>query len=346
MRVAFGAPPCLDRCLQGGSEIQEEAVVAPYDLRPLSLGEILDRVFTLYRNHFALFVGVMAIPAAVQIPTNMYSFGMWGKIMRMDAGHPPPFDPGMFAMIYLVVFPVIVVVVTLALGAIALAVSDVYLGRVATIRGSYHKALRRFWRLLGLLITIGFIVIGIAIVFSVAIALAAGVLAASGGLARMGTGGAIALVLLFVLVFLVASAVAIFFCMVFSLVIPALLLEDATIGGALRRSIELTRGRRWHIFMGVLLMVFISYAVVLIFQGPFLVGMFLFLLKGGPPLWLTLGTSLSAACGSAISSPLMMIALVLYYYDQRVRKEGFDLQHMIAQIENAPQPAPLGVIPS
>ena len=48
-------------------------MAAPYDLRPLSLGELLDRVFTLYRNHFALFVGVMAIPAAVQIPTNLYS---------------------------------------------------------------------------------------------------------------------------------------------------------------------------------------------------------------------------------------------------------------------------------
>jgi hypothetical protein len=315
-------------------------VAAPYDLRPLSLGEILDRVFTLYRNHFALFVGVMAIPAAVQIPTNIYSFGMWGKIVRMDLGHPPPFDPAFFAVLYLVIFPILLVVGTLGLAAIALAVSDVYLGRAATIRGSYQKALRRFWRLLGLLITLGFIGIGIAIVVSVGFALVAGVLAASGGFARMGTGGAIVLVLLLALLFLAALAAAIFLFMVFSLVIPALVLEDATVGGALRRSIELTRGRRWHIFMGVLLMIFVSYAVILIFQGPFLAGMFLFLLKGGPPTWLTLGTAISAACGSAISSPLMMIALVLYYYDQRVRKEGFDLQHMLAQIESAPQTAP------
>ena len=32
------------------------------DLRPLSLGELLDRTFTLYRNHFWLFVGIMAVP--------------------------------------------------------------------------------------------------------------------------------------------------------------------------------------------------------------------------------------------------------------------------------------------
>jgi hypothetical protein len=312
----------------------------------LSLGEILDRVFTLYRNHFALFVGVMAIPAAVQIPTNLYSFSIWGKMVRMGAGQAPPFDPGIFAMIYLVVFPVIVVVGTLGLGAISLAVSDVYLGRAATIRGSYQKVLRRFWRLLGLLITVGLILMGILIVFSLGIALLIGSLAASGVIAGSGTGAKIGLVLLFVGVFLAIMAATIFVCMIFSLVIPALMLEDASVGGALRRSIELTRGRRWHIFMGMLLMVFVSYAVVLIFQGPFLVAMVLFMLKGVTPVWLAFGTSISAACGSAISSPLMMIALVLYYYDQRVRKEGFDLQHMIAQIESAPPTAPPGFIPS
>jgi hypothetical protein len=330
----------------GSWKAQEDDLAAPYDLRPLSLGEILDRVFTLYRNHFALFAGVMAIPAAVQIPTNLYSFSIWGKMVRLEAGHAPPFDPGMFVMFYLVVLPVILVVGTLGLGAISLAVSDVYLGRVATIRGSYQKALRRFWRLLGLLIALGLILAGVGIVFAVGLSLLFGLFAATGMGANLGAGTGIAVILLFTSFVVVVAAAAIFVCMVFSLVIPALLLEDGSVGGALRRSIELTRGRRWHIFLGILLMVFVSYAVILIFQGPFLVAMGLFMLKGVPPMWLTLGTSISAACGSAVSSPLSMIALVLYYYDQRVRKEGFDLQHMLAQIESGRQPAPSGFVPS
>jgi hypothetical protein len=32
------------------------------DLRPLSLGEILDRTFSLYRQHFLLFLGLAGIP--------------------------------------------------------------------------------------------------------------------------------------------------------------------------------------------------------------------------------------------------------------------------------------------
>jgi hypothetical protein len=36
--------------------------MAALDLRPLSLGELLDRTFSLYRKHFFLFVGIAAIP--------------------------------------------------------------------------------------------------------------------------------------------------------------------------------------------------------------------------------------------------------------------------------------------
>ncbi len=41
------------------------------DLRPLSLGELLDRTFTFIKQHFWLFVGIMAIPAAFTIPAQI-----------------------------------------------------------------------------------------------------------------------------------------------------------------------------------------------------------------------------------------------------------------------------------
>src|SRR5450631_4658546 len=39
--------------------------MATLDLRPLSLGELLDRTFFLYRRHFLLFVGIAAIPYSI-----------------------------------------------------------------------------------------------------------------------------------------------------------------------------------------------------------------------------------------------------------------------------------------
>ena len=66
------------------------------DLRPLSLGELLDRTFRLYRNHFALFVGIMAIPAAFWLPLNVLVLTYQGSLVGRAAttpGRPPMVPP-------------------------------------------------------------------------------------------------------------------------------------------------------------------------------------------------------------------------------------------------------------
>ena len=45
--------------------------MADLDLRPLSLGEVLDRTFSLYRGHFSLFVGITAIPQLLILAYNL-----------------------------------------------------------------------------------------------------------------------------------------------------------------------------------------------------------------------------------------------------------------------------------
>jgi hypothetical protein len=48
-------------------------------------------------------------------------------------------------------------------------------------------------------------------------------------------------------------------------------------------------------------------------------------------------------------APISAIALVLFYYDQRIRKEGFDIEWMMQQAgltqttSNAPAPGILGI---
>ncbi len=42
------------------------------ELRPLSLGELLDRAFTLYRANFWVFAGIMAFPAALRVPVTFF----------------------------------------------------------------------------------------------------------------------------------------------------------------------------------------------------------------------------------------------------------------------------------
>ena len=45
--------------LSGGMSLMSGA------LRPLNTGELLDRTFSLYRNHYALFLGIVALPHLV-----------------------------------------------------------------------------------------------------------------------------------------------------------------------------------------------------------------------------------------------------------------------------------------
>ncbi|HZR66640.1 MAG TPA: hypothetical protein VFA85_15970 [Terriglobales bacterium] len=52
-----------------------------------------------------------------------------------------------------------------------------------------------------------------------------------------------------------------------------------------------------------------------------------------------------SAAGNLLSTslvgPLLTVAFTLIYYDERVRREGFDLQLMMSTLENpAPMPSP------
>jgi hypothetical protein len=86
-----------------------------------------------------------------------------------------------------------------------------------------------------------------------------------------------------------------------------------------------------------LLTVVLSYTAAIVFQGPFYLTIALMGIKGQLPAWLALAMSVSGVLGGALTGPLLMIVLVLCYYDLRIRKEGFDLQFMMTSL---PEPKP------
>ncbi len=55
-------------------------------LRPLSLGEILDRTAELYRNHFLLFAGISAIFAGAMLAIKMLHLGVLALHRLSHAG--------------------------------------------------------------------------------------------------------------------------------------------------------------------------------------------------------------------------------------------------------------------
>jgi hypothetical protein len=108
-----------------------------YEVRAMSLGELLDTGFRLLRDHFVLLLGISA--------------ALWIPLSLLQAAFPPPgrgqlpaFTPTLLlpALIYLLISPVVGVAITYALG-------EVYLGREATIGDAFRKGLAVLMPVLG-----------------------------------------------------------------------------------------------------------------------------------------------------------------------------------------------------
>lgn len=318
------------------------------ELRPLSLGELLDHTFRLYRNHFWLFVCIMAIPSAFMIPANVAVLSLQGSIATMTPGRPPTMPPiGTIAGIvigYLIFMAIFCVVYSAAIAAATCAVSDVYLGRPSTVRGAFARIQGKVGRLMGLILNIFIRIVG---VFIAVIGVAAGTIGAvsAGGFARGNTGLIILIVLLAVVAYIGGLVFWVYFTLRYAVSIPVLMIENLGVLATIRRSIFLTRGRRGHIFLALLVAAVIAYAGIAIFQGPFIVLTMVAAVHGHWPPWLAFASSAAGAIGSALTGPISMIAIVLLYYDARIRKEAFDLQFMMTSIDNS-APAVPGISPA
>jgi hypothetical protein len=177
-------------------------------------------------------------------------------------------------------------------------------------------------------------VFGVIVLMSVGFALLMPTMIGRGPLAGVAAG-------LMVLVLLPAIFVLFVWLMIrYSVSIPIMVLEDVSAGQAIRRSVQLIKGNYLRCFLLLLLTVIITYVSLMIFQGPFYIAMILAARHGQVAVWLLSLSSVSGALGGALSAPLIMIGLVLLYYDIRVRKEAFDLQLMMSLVDQAgAQPA-------
>ncbi len=304
------------------------------DLRPLSLGELLDRTFTLYRSHFWLFIGIMAVPQLLAIVLNvtleiLQQHGLVVSSGGIAGARGPEFT--MLAAVLVVVSWVLIILdgmlYALALGATTLAVSEVYLGRSVTIRDAYGNLRGRLWRLIRVAFSIFLRFFGLLVLAAVAMAILIPSLARS-----TGQSNPIVMGLFFLVLVVVAVALGVWVVLRYGVAIPALLLENLKARQAMKRSVSLTSGYRGRVFLTLLLMGIVTYAAVLLFQGPFLAA--IMMTKGGAAsLWLRSLAVTSGGIGGALTGPLAMIALSLLYYDVRVRKEAFDLQMMMAALQ-------------
>ncbi len=89
--------------------------MAPPTLRPLSVGEILDVSFTLYRRHFAPLAGVALVCSGVPVLLNMFIEASGGVLQNLP-----------LVLLYYIVFAALSAIAT---AATVFIVSESYLGR-------------------------------------------------------------------------------------------------------------------------------------------------------------------------------------------------------------------------
>ncbi|PYV16436.1 MAG: hypothetical protein DMG21_11775 [Acidobacteria bacterium] len=318
----------------------------------MSFGELLDRTFTNYRRHFWLFVGIMALPQALIITLSVISQGAQARLMPIQGGNGAALPGAGYFVAFIggsiVAMLAYFVLYSVALGATTFAVSEIHMGRPFTARAAYRRVRGCFWRLLDLIVTVGVRAILAFFLVGMGTFVPVGLMGAFAG----SLGGATAALLgIITLVGVLGGMVLVlWFFLRYGCSVPALLLENLKARAAIKRSVTLTKGNVGRVFLITVLMSLVSYAVALVLEGPFLVVFFWKTIKRHgqpPPFWITLGLNVSGGLGHALTGPLLMIGLVLLYYDIRVRKEGFDLQIMMTALDKeaplaaaAPAPRP------
>jgi hypothetical protein len=254
------------------------------ELRPLSLGEILDRTFTLYRRYFLVFIGISGIPELIVLAFTL---------IRLFTLGPATLRGGSVAINLVLMLLVLVANILAYLysqGGTILAVSDLYLGRPASIGGALRKVNGELGSLFGVVALNGLAIIGAALLL-----LIPGVYVAC----RL----------------LICVAVA--------------MIEGKGPRDSLSRSWDLTRDNAGRAFVILLLSVAITYAALLFFALPFAIPLALSIRNPAMLQFWTAMVQVGSTVATVLVRPILLIATSIFYYDLRVRKEAFDIQFMM-----------------
>lgn len=270
--------------------------MAAVELRPMTLGELLDRTFSVYKSRFGLFVGIMAVPQLFILALSVWS----SSLGPMGLGTHSVGASILFAAVTLLLGVATLVTYVLTYAATVFGLSEVYLDRPTSVGQAYARVGRKFGRILLLLIMVG--------------------------LAMM---GGFLLLILPGLWVLARTAVA----------VPAAVLEGLPARAALSRSVKLTQGHGGKILAAWLLFFVLSWVAALIFQYPFAIWQAASLKSGQLSYMATTLSHLSSFLVNVLIGPIATIAFTLIYYDLRIRKEAFDLQWMMTNLDQSGSPS-------
>lgn len=303
-------------------------------LKQMTLGEILDRTFQIYWGRFRVFVAISAMPAMLLTALQLADAYGWHLRTKFGPGLSNPFARGLWnALMALALYHVSIVLRSVFLPATLKQGSDCFFGERGSLKGALQFALARWGQ---------FLWIGVLLLFAVMIVPE---LIAAGLFLGMGTGmNAMGWLtedrnLPYVVLLVVPSftGIALFLWTIgwTAFAAPACAFEGVRGFKAMGRSWNLSGGGRWRVagawFLILILVTVVNWGVGMAARWCFAVltdsVRFTALARVG---YTGVAWVLYAAVG-AIAGPVYPITVTLFYYDQRIRKEGFDIEWMMRE---------------
>jgi len=288
------------------------------------VGEIIDRSFRLYRRNFRTF---LLITAVVYLPVQLLSYGI---DLALGSYNAPDYSAagsvtGTLAARNLInqidTFKTYIVTFLNYFGAWALtaAIGRVMVDIPATFGEAYGEVRRRFGAVLGLIGLQALIVMGFLSPLILAVLASLSGQTGSSGSLVIGVGSCLSIFTLIYSIIQVRLQV----------IVPAAVNEELSPRQALTRSWELTRNYWWRT-VALSLVLSILRAIVVLGPGALLIGLASTVFKVDYYADLALVQAIGIFT-AVLYIPVETGAIALYYYDQRVRKEGFDIDTAIAE---------------
>ena len=319
-------PPPQDPWGFGGPLAVPRPGVVP--LRPLGLGELLDGAFQYIRAHPRVVLGVSAVVAVVSVLLQAPFQASLGASLQAFVGAPGS-TPDLAALGAFVGGAAGLLGVSLVVGLLAntvltgllvVVLSRSVLGAPVDARECWNAARPRLPGLLGVVV-----LVTLASIVAYAVFLLPGVLIyllGGGELAGVGVGA---------LGSLVGGIAALVVWVLLALAAPAYVLEGVGVGAALARSRRLVTGRFWPVLGILLLTTLVAFIVSGLIGVPF--GLVATAVASGTadPLNLysplpLLVSSIGTVLATTLTAPFQAGVTGLLYIDQRMRREGFDIE--------------------
>lgn len=279
---------------------------APRALRPMSVADLVDEIFRLYRHNFTLFLAIAAIVSLPSTIIIVIGATLAGDIERLVLEGP---GADQLTGIATIVLGVLVLVVTfpILIGALTHAVARRHVDEAAGIVDSLLAGLRAFLRIVATYLIVLLLIFAFIAAMTAVAALLNLVLGVPDWLVLVA----------YVLAALVGT---IWIAVTFQFTPQAIVVEGAGVMPSLRRSKHLVTGSRWRVIGINLLLALIG--SVLLSAPALLLALFL---EPLPTLAQSAMEQLISILAQVLFYPVQMGVLTLLYFDLRVRREGYDL---------------------